>query len=55
MPQHLQTTIHGALEPLRAPDAPAPRHEQQPLFAAPQTIRGQLAIPDAHSEDQAAR
>lgn len=55
MPQHHQTTIHGAQEPLQAPTAPDARHEQPHLFDAPQTIRGQLAIDtDAHSEDQPA-
>jgi hypothetical protein len=59
MPEPVQTTIHGATEPLRAPDEPV-RHEQPPLFAAPETIRGQLAITSekeesrGHSEGQAA-
>jgi hypothetical protein len=43
MPDPVQTTIHGALEPLRAPDEPV-RHEAMHLFTAPATIRGQLAI-----------
>lgn len=56
MPEPHQTTIYGATEPL---PAPAARHEQPRLFAAPQTIRGQLAIDtecdtDARSEDQPA-
>lgn len=41
-----QLTVDGAQEPLQAPQplqsGPAP---PQPLFTAPQTVRGQLAMP----------
>lgn len=39
-----QLTIDGREEPVRAPASPVPTFEQAALFAAPQTVRGQLVI-----------
>ena len=41
MTRHAQTTIHGTQEPLQAPHA---HGTAERLFAAPQTIRGQMVL-----------
>lgn len=45
MPEPTQTTIYGASEPLSAPERSEEQAAPTRLFTAPQTIRGQLAIP----------
>lgn len=42
-----QTSLVADPPPLPTMDERDPRHEQPRMFEAPQTIRGQLAMPDA--------
>ncbi len=44
MTEHPQLTIDGR-EARPAPAQPSGKHEAPPLFTAPQTIRGQIAMP----------
>lgn len=50
MTEPLQITITGDTEPVREAKANAGTVEVLPLFQAPQTIRGQLAMPEPEPE-----
>jgi hypothetical protein len=52
--EHLQLTVDGREEPAHAPVQPE-THEVVRLFDAPQSIRGQLAIPESDPEGSTMR